>query len=391
MARSEQSSLAKFGFDTTNEARFLSVMTNKDAAVNYLEKQLKTQLLHVSRNIAVSLPYPYWLGAGDRIFTDPKRAIPLQIDPRDRDGLYQEGLLQAMKNAKEHPMRLQFLYSPPGPVNFNSDPDSPYQRPYNIGQLYLIWSNGNRIDNIAVSINQQGEEWVEEIFGRDYFASAAQKPGEIDRIKYFITNPICTDLTIDDFMLKQWQSSDKLIFYSNNSNGEKSYYIADVMKEMQTAFVGQLGEDVDVREIAKNYVYGGGTRDRLDQAYLDVYRLEMIRTGRQSFPLGGNCSGSAIEYDDLFGSRFLVKQIARPSDPLSSEYRRLIQSSRSMTTEEAKNDSTLCRCGNREPHFHCPGKVRDEKSGREQSCNCAITVGKGVRACPKCGLKAICS
>lgn len=384
MVSAEQSTI-KFGFNTTRERFFLSALavTNKEAAINYLEKQLKTQLLHVSRNIAVSLPYSYWLGSKDQIFTDPERAIPLQVDRRERNGLYNEGLLKAMKNAQAHPQALQFLYSPPGSVNFNGDLNSPYQHPYDIGQLYLIWSDGKKIDNIAISINQQGEEWVEEIFGKNYFQELRLQKDEVDKIKYLITNPVATDLTLDDFMRRFWQKSDKLIFYSNNSAGEKYYYLADIMKEMQAAFTNQLGNDFDARAVAEYYIHSGGVRGQLDQAYLDVYRNEMKKTGADRINLGGGCGGIVVNKVDLFSPSF---------NSLSSEYRQIVQSGlNAMSVEDAKKDPNLCRCGNQEPHFHCPGKIQDEKSDHEQSCNCAIVVGAGVTSCPKCGLQATCS
>lgn len=53
--------------------------------------------------------------------------------------------------------------------------------------------------------------------------------------------------------------------------------------------------------------------------------------------------------------------------------------------KDYKNDPNLCRCGNKEPHFHCPGK---NKEGH--SCNNPIIVGRGITQCPKCGQGAIC-
>ncbi len=52
------------------------------------------------------------------------------------------------------------------------------------------------------------------------------------------------------------------------------------------------------------------------------------------------------------------------------------------TGENAKDDPNLCRCGGKEPHFHCPGK--------EGQCGHAIVVGKGISNCPKCGAGQVC-
>lgn len=50
--------------------------------------------------------------------------------------------------------------------------------------------------------------------------------------------------------------------------------------------------------------------------------------------------------------------------------------------ENAKNDPNLCKCGGKEPHFHC--------DGNGSSCGHAIIVGKGTSECPKCGAGKVC-
>lgn len=51
---------------------------------------------------------------------------------------------------------------------------------------------------------------------------------------------------------------------------------------------------------------------------------------------------------------------------------------------DAKDDPDLCRCGGKEPHFHCPGS----KDGK--ACNHVIIVGKGISKCPSCGQGKTC-
>lgn len=57
---------------------------------------------------------------------------------------------------------------------------------------------------------------------------------------------------------------------------------------------------------------------------------------------------------------------------------------RTFTIEDAKNDPNLCRCGGKEPHFHCPGEI-DGKPCKE-----AIVVGKGITKCSNCGTGKVC-
>ncbi|MCL4374247.1 hypothetical protein M1523_00130 [Patescibacteria group bacterium] len=319
----------RFGFSTAHEAPFLSVLTttNREAAINYLEKQLRAQLLHVSRNSAVSVPYSYWLGDQNQIYTDEARSLPLYLDTRERDGLYREGLIKAMKNAHTHPDQLQFLYSPPGIVDFSHDPDSPYHQPYDIGQLYLIWSDGERINNVAISLNREGGAWVKEIFGDAYFARMPGEKDEIARIKHFITNPVSTQMNLDDFLERPWLHDDKSVFYANNSAGEKNYTVNEIKAEMKQAFARQLGNDFDARSIAEDYVNDGGGADRLTAAYMEVYRYEMDRTGQDTIRLGGSCGGTVVSRTDLNnGNRSVMEQISTSSlTALDSRYRSSVQ------------------------------------------------------------------
>jgi hypothetical protein len=53
---------------------------------------------------------------------------------------------------------------------------------------------------------------------------------------------------------------------------------------------------------------------------------------------------------------------------------------RGINTTDYKDDPNLCRCGNREPHFHCPN----------ESCKYPIVVGEGTEQCPGCGKGKTC-
>lgn len=72
---------------------------------------------------------------------------------------------------------------------------------------------------------------------------------------------------------------------------------------------------------------------------------------------------------------------------LETAIERVMKSSFSVADfgSKAENDSNLCHCGNRSPHFHCPGK----KSNGE-ACNHAIIVGRGTTKCPSCGAGKTC-
>ena len=133
----EKNSLAHYGFSE-----------EKRKSQKYVEANLISYELHVIKNHVVSLPYHYWFDKNNQvIFTDEEKKSPLEIDSRERNGLYKEGIISAAETASQNSNRLVFLYSPPGPASFEANPPKDYIKPYDIGQLYLMWHDKEKINN----------------------------------------------------------------------------------------------------------------------------------------------------------------------------------------------------------------------------------------------------
>jgi len=150
-----QHSLTQYGYNL-QEARRLSKLSTVDQIV-FLTKELESYELHVVRNHVVSLPYSYWLAENGRIFSNQAQSIELELDRDERGGYYQIGISEALRLAKNNPGQLVYNYSPPGPASFDPIPDPKYAKPYNIGQLYLMYSDGEKVNNISVSVSPEGE------------------------------------------------------------------------------------------------------------------------------------------------------------------------------------------------------------------------------------------
>jgi len=106
----------------------------------------------------------------------------------------------------------------------------------------------------------------------------------------------------------------------------------------------------------------------------DVSRLGRLKVVEVS---GGGCPGN--KGFDVFGAGVL--------DPFEKlMYEKTIFSNSvakfGIDTTNYKDDPNLCRCGGREPHFHCPGE-----NGK---CSNIIIVGKGITSCSKCGQGKTC-
>lgn len=376
-------SLTKFGFDPRAEAARLQQLSQSEQ-ISYLSRELESHEVHVIRDHVVSIPYYYWLADENRIFTDKEKTNKLELDERERGGYFEIGIPKAIKLAKENPNRLVFLYSPIGPASFDNPPHPDYAKSYKIGQLYLMYSDGERISNISISLDQQGEEvWLREIFGKDYLAYINNSGDEIEKITKFITNPVLTQRTIDDFLSHLWSDPDTVLFHNDSFGQEEVFTVADVMDELRKSLTGKLKSQINVKLIAAQAVRNGGSRvkpEDIDWAYKTIMGAVMKLKKVDQLTLGGACQGSVVKSSDLFGSNPVDRLMKVPN--LSSTYRQIQANS----VEDYKNDPNLCKCGKPpEAHFHCLNDL-----GNNKKCQHPIIVGEGTTKCPDCGKEAVC-
>ncbi len=314
-------SLTRLGIDPSAEAKYLNSLNSPDR-LSYLAKQLETHELHVVRNHVVSLPYNYWFSEG-RIFTNEKKTTELDLDEKERGGLYKFGLKEAFTMAQNNPNQLVYQYSPPGPASFKLPPDPEYAKPYDIGQLYLMYFDGEKIKNISISINGDGEKWVAEIFGNKYFQMLNHE-SDIEKIKDFITTPILSQQTIDDFLNHNWQNPNRVVFTSNSLEKETKYITDDVLREIRNSLSGQLRGKINTELIAARALNGDKkvTKEDIERSYLLMIGQVMNTEGVSKTKFGGGCGGDVVRAADLFDQNPVAKLEALPN--LSSGYRKLL-------------------------------------------------------------------
>lgn len=352
-----ESWLKKFGFDPQIEADRLNLIPPSERK-NYFKNELASHEIHVIRNHAVSLPFNYWLSDEEKIFTNKEYTIELELAGEERGGYYRIGIPKALKLAKDNPNKLVYYYSPIGPASFDDPPHPDYEEPYNDGQLNLIYSDGEKIKNINVPLDKQGEQqWLGEIFDKDDLSYINDGQDEKERIVRFITSPVLSTLTIDDFLNHNWQNPELVIFHSNSLDKERFFTINDVMFELRNSLIGKLKAKINVELIAQQAIQNGGSHVRpedITKAYFTLMKLVMKQEGVRQLVLGGNCGGSTVN-SDMIGLDNPVDELLKKSN-LSSSYRRQTQ-----TKENGES-------------FSCP------------SCEKPIPKGKGITVCPHCGI-----
>lgn len=348
----EKNSLAYYGFSE-----------EKIRDQKYIEANLRSYELHVIKNHVVSLPYHYWFDKNNKvIFTDKEKKNPLKIDSRERNGLYKEGIISAVEVASQNPSRLVFLYSPPGPASFEANPPKEYAKPYNIGQLYLMWNDKEKINNIAVSMKDFGENWLKEIFSQEYLDFVNDIQDVREKTAFYITAPYLSSWTIDDFLKNDWKYLG-IVFKSDNLDGKKEFKVADVINEVKKSFKGELKTEFNHEALAKMFVDGLST----EKIYKTMISQLMQTRGLAKMALGGGCGGEVVKMNDLLPHidlSILFAQTLFKTPNLSSKYR-----SENQKNIDSNNDTYPCP--------HCAKPIPYEKNLQDKA--------NWRTVCPSCG------
>lgn len=383
-------SLINFGFNPSLEAQRLNSLPTHERS-DYHHQQLESYINHLAKDEAVSILYKYWIDNNAQIYTSPYLSevtnVKYQIDPHERNGLFYQGISSAIKIAKETPNNLVALYSPIGkrlfaetPVD-DVDPDTLalLKKPYTDGQLYFLYYDGQKINNVAVGINSDKNPWLKRL-SEDVGRINENQNGEA-RISEFLLTPLALG-NLDEFFrfwIREGWKNDHLI-YTNQSG--KKYYLGDVILEMQKTFAGQKTQYVEVynkttEAMTKSQVTALSVRD----GYLFVLKNFMRLNGLSTLPLGGGCGGAVVNSS-------VLEEILGANSPFSSQFRALKQGKDGLLPKkDYKNDPNLCKCGKpQEAHFHCPGK-----NEKKEDCLHPIIVGEGTTRCKSCGLAATCN
>lgn len=354
MVLPEASTLAKFGFSNKE-----IISTRKS-----FSQQLESYALHVIEDKPVSNSYSYFIDRGE-IFIDSNKTTKLNIDLEERGGLATLGTKKAIGLALSNPGQLVFFYSPPGPVAFETETKYDKLKPYPDGQLYLLVGNtNNRVDAIAISVGKEQEKQTLQTFlGEQYHHQGFDD--EVEKIKYFLTNPAVSKWNLDNFLsyIEGVSYINDFLVYRNVH--EEEFKLSNVLEYLINGWSRKIRPMIDINH--DQYFNIATTTDVKNAYLLQIRNYFVIYAQNGKMPLGGGCGGSMVSENDLDLSDPLegIKQI----NPLSTEHRLLSTSLKDIVKknkEDRYEDYKCPECG-KTHHGELKGS---DRSTWLKSCDC---------------------
>lgn len=302
--------LNNFGFNPFAEATRLQQLS-PEQRIHEFNLQLESHINHVTADLAVSNPYNYWLGKnGDNLYSYPIQKeiynVRNQIDKHERNGVFYEGILEATRLAYNNPSDLIALYSPTGKKLFNDTPINDItqeqldflKEPYDIGQLYFLRRDGEKIRNVAVSINSDSNPWLMELGLKP--KEIKEEPNEETKIINYLTRPVNLG-NFDDFFNKYYSDNDPLIFKNVN---QREFYLTEVLQDMRSVLLGNKKVVVDPRDktiqaLQRHEVCA----QTIIEGYLYAVHEYMHKNNLTSVTFGGNCGGTKSSDSEI---RFIL-------------------------------------------------------------------------------------
>jgi len=365
----EAKSLATFGFNPQEK------ITSTDA----FQRQLESYALHVVEDLPVSNRYSYYLNEEGKIFIDKNFKTELFIDEQERGGFAKSGTIKAIEIARNNPEKVVIFYSPPGPVAFEKGTRYDQVKDYPDGQLYLlVGNNKNQIDCLAISVGQENEEQVLNIFlGEERDRSFDD---QITKIIYYLNNPRLLDENIDNLIDRLSSYDPNLVVYRNVHG--VSFTLGEVIQMMVLGWEGKIKPQINLDEIlfpkilgndlSKNLlssnilkIYGeNGVYPLTPNFYLQILDAYTSIYG-DSYRLGGSCGGAVYskEKKSLFENWSI-----NDFDPLSTSWRVL-------TNSESSDRYDDYECP------HCNQKIKGELKNQPDTWH---------THCPHCGYEFRC-
>ena len=290
----------KFGFDATAEAQRLQKLRPKERVREFIQ-QRESYVNHLTEDQAVSIKFSYWLNPKGEIFTSPSTNddiynIKNQIDPSERNGSFYPGILRATALAKDNQYNLISLYSPTGKKLFNETikdnlPEEKLEfleKPYDAGQLYFMYFDGQKLDCLAVSVKSDDNPWLLQL-GLNMFT---EEKDEEKRIMSILNSPV--DLgNVDDFFSRDWPEN----YLIHHNVHHKDFYLNQVLSKMKDALSSRQKMTIDLKDktiiaLQKYEV----TADMVTVGYLTALHRHMQASVQ---PIGGGCGGSIADKNEI--------------------------------------------------------------------------------------------
>lgn len=339
----------RYGFDPFAEVKSLQLLSPEERIVRF-NQQRESYVNHLLEDQAVSILYKYWPGNNGDIFISSAKNerdnIIHQIDFNERNGLFYEGILQTTKKAIHNPQNLFALYSSTGKKLFDSTPIESVpeekskwmSKPYDIGQLYLLYFDGDKINNVAISVNDDTNPWLLEMAKE--FGDFNKVKDEETRITKFLTTPIPLG-DVDTFLEKTLVNNYHIFKNVHNED----FFLDQVIDDIRRAFSGknklkdQTHEDQTTQGLQQSKI----TADIITQGYLSTVYNFMKERGLSKTKFGAGCPGDGAEmsvveqilgYDVMKSITAGQNMFTKSVSSFSSAYRNISQRKNNENSDE---------------------------------------------------------
>lgn len=338
-----KNTLKQFGV-TTKEGKRLTHLTPQEANLE-LSQNLEAYANEVLADRPVSIPYHYWFGKQNILYSNPSLKpifrVDQQFDPREQEGLPGQGFEKVSRLLIDNPGKVIFWYSPQGPASFDTDPKNPFsQITYDYGQLYLQYFDGNKVNAVAVKVgNENALETLVPEFST--LRSGHMQGNEREQITSYLLNPVLSDETIDEFLDRNFENA---LVYKDKEG--KKYGIDDVISEIRDAFANVKKPkhstlDKTMRALTRQEI----TEEFILKAYASAIDSYMQKTGRQTIQLSGSCGGGRV-------TSGMINDILKTGTiPSITEMLSIYSPQFRTATQEKKweyHDGTCCVCGHKD-------------------------------------------
>ena len=315
----------------------------------------------VLEDSAVSIPYSYWFGPDGRLYThsehrDELRLAENQIDIRERGGLPLEGFRLLSQALLSNPENVILMYSPPGPASFDKEPDSPYSViPYENGQLYVQYfdTSADKIQSFAITVSNES---IIQVLMPNIYTSAQKEENYQKYIELFLTNPVVTDIGMDEFLRGDWVENLSDVVYKHHDGRVSTVF--DVLADIREALSGK-GEKRDdyAEDLAKEIAFSKPTQEGVFKMYL---RFIHGSTQGSQIQLAGSCGGRVVERDSIKSLLGITNSF---TNIYSSEYRLITNPLEIKDTSTHYKDYECPECGKT-----YPGESMTNKAGWRKQC-----------------------
>lgn len=375
----------RYGFNPFDEVKNLQSLSPQERIVRF-SQQRESYVNHLLEDQTVSILYRYWPDKNGNIFTASSRNerdnIVHQIDLNERNGLFYDGILRTVKQATQHPGDLVALYSPRGKKLFDSTPAESVPKekskwlkePYDIGQLYFLYFDGDKINNVSVSMDNDDNLWLKDL--SPIFKEINREKDEERKIALFLTTPVLLE-NVDQFLQRDWNENHHIF---KNVHGE-DFFLDKVIYDMRETFAGNkklnfpVYYDKTVQSLERSEI----TADIITQGYFSAIYNFLKERGLSKTKFGGGCPGEGAtmsEAEAILG--YDVMNFMTTGKNLFSQFTSSF-STAFRDIKQHKNDENSDEYGSLK--FHCPVCNGEHIRPRHELLKVCPAKGKEI---PKC-------